>query len=64
MVEKLGLRPEGLRPRAVHVDGGWRDHLVFALTAEEVATDAAGRGMLRRVRERTRPQVPPDTPTT
>ena len=35
-MEKLGFREEGLRPRYLHIDGGWRDHLVFALTAEEV----------------------------
>jgi len=35
-VEKLGFRPEGLRPRYLHIDGEWRDHLVFALNAEEV----------------------------
>lgn len=36
VVEKLGFRPEGLRPRFLHIDGEWRDHLVFALNAEEV----------------------------
>jgi [ribosomal protein S5]-alanine N-acetyltransferase len=36
VVEKLGFREEGLRPRYLHIDGNWRDHLVFALTAEEV----------------------------
>jgi len=36
VVEKLGFRPEGLRPRYLHIDGDWRDHLSFALTAEEV----------------------------
>ena len=36
VVEKLGFRPEGLRPRYLHIDGQWRDHLVFALNAEEV----------------------------
>ena len=36
VVEKLGFRPEGLRPRYLHIDGAWRDHLVFALNAEEV----------------------------
>ena len=36
VVEKLGFRPEGLRPRYPHIDGDWRDHLSFALTAEEV----------------------------
>ncbi|OEV05216.1 GCN5 family acetyltransferase [Streptomyces oceani] len=36
VVEKLGFREEGVRPRYLHIDGAWRDHLVFALTAEEV----------------------------
>ncbi|MFC4494327.1 GNAT family N-acetyltransferase [Streptomyces ovatisporus] len=36
VVEKLGFREEGLRPRYLHIDGAWRDHLVFALTADEV----------------------------
>jgi ribosomal-protein-alanine N-acetyltransferase len=37
VVEKLGFRPEGLRPRYLHIDGDWRDHLSFALTVDEVA---------------------------
>lgn len=36
VVEKLGFREEGLRHRYLHIDGGWRDHLCYALTAEEV----------------------------
>ncbi|RKN41870.1 N-acetyltransferase [Streptomyces hoynatensis] len=36
VAEKLGFREEGLRPRYLHIDGAWRDHLVYALTAEEV----------------------------
>ena len=36
VVEKLGFRAEGLRPAYLHIDGDWRDHLSFALTAEEV----------------------------
>lgn len=41
VVEKLGFRVEGLRPRFLHIDGHWRDHLVYALTSEE-----APRGVL------------------
>lgn len=48
VAEKLHLREEGLRRAFIHVDGAFRDHLSFALTAEEVATDASGRGVLRR----------------
>ena len=36
VVRKLGFRAEGLRQRYLHIDGAWRDHLSFALTAEEV----------------------------
>lgn len=36
VVEKLGFRYEGIRDRYLHIDGGWRDHLTFAITSEEV----------------------------
>lgn len=36
VVDKLGFRPEGLRPAYLHIDGAWRDHLSYALTAEEL----------------------------
>lgn len=45
VVEKLGYRYEGLRRRYIHIDGGWRDHFSFALTAEDVSL-----GLLRRWR--------------
>jgi [ribosomal protein S5]-alanine N-acetyltransferase len=45
VVEKLGFRREGDRLRFLHIDGAWRDHLCFALTAEEV-----GDGLLNRWR--------------
>ncbi|HEV2372783.1 MAG TPA: GNAT family protein [Streptosporangiaceae bacterium] len=35
VVEKLGFREEGVRRRYLHIDGSWRDHLCYALTAEE-----------------------------
>ncbi|WP_462418491.1 GNAT family N-acetyltransferase [Kytococcus sp. Marseille-QA3725] len=35
MVEALGLREEGVRREAVFIDGAWRDHRVFAVTASE-----------------------------
>jgi ribosomal-protein-alanine N-acetyltransferase len=34
-VEKLGFRDEGVRVRQVHIDGAWRDHVCYAITAEE-----------------------------
>ncbi|ASK66818.1 RimJ/RimL family protein N-acetyltransferase [Brachybacterium avium] len=60
VVEKLHLRPEGLRRSAIHVDGAWRDHQVFALTAEEVATGDDGHGVLRRLHS----EFSGDTPAT
>lgn len=35
VVQKLGLRQEGLKERFIHIDGQWRDHLAFAITQEE-----------------------------
>ena len=45
VVQKLGFREEGLRPRYLHIDGAWRDHVSFALTQEE-----APEGLLARLR--------------
>ena len=36
VVEKLGFSQIGLAPRYLHINGDWRDHLLFAVTAEEV----------------------------
>jgi ribosomal-protein-alanine N-acetyltransferase len=38
VLTKLGFREEGLFRRYLDVAGGWRDHICFAMTAEE-ATD-------------------------
>lgn len=35
VVEKLGIDEIGLAPRFLHIDGAWRDHRIFAITAEE-----------------------------
>jgi ribosomal-protein-alanine N-acetyltransferase len=43
VVEKLGVPEYGYAPRFLHIDGDWRDHRLFALTAEEVPE-----GVLRR----------------
>ena len=32
VVEKLGLREEGLRPQYLHIDGQWRDHIAYSVT--------------------------------
>ncbi|MGO4957386.1 GNAT family N-acetyltransferase [Luteococcus sp. Sow4_B9] len=36
VVEKLGLRDEGVRERYLHIAGDWRDHRSFAVCAEDV----------------------------
>ncbi|HEY0637392.1 MAG TPA: GNAT family protein [Pseudonocardiaceae bacterium] len=36
VLDKLGFREEGLHLRYLNVDDSWRDHLVYALTIEEV----------------------------
>ena len=43
VVQKLGFRYEGMRKNYIHIDGDWRDHYAFALTADEVPE-----GVLRR----------------
>lgn len=35
VVEKLGFTKVGLAPAYLHIDGAWRDHLLFAITVEE-----------------------------
>lgn len=50
VVEKLGFRAEGLRERYLHIDGDWRDHLTFALCAEEVPEGLLARWQSSRVR--------------
>ena len=43
VVQKLKLREEGLKERFIHIDGQWRDHRVFAITAEEREGSMLGR---------------------
>lgn len=51
VVQKLGLRQEGFYERFLDIDGGWRDHVAFAVTVEELA----GRSMVSRL-----PALPPE----
>jgi ribosomal-protein-alanine N-acetyltransferase len=48
VVEKLGFRDEGLRPRFLHINGAWADHRSFALTSEEVPEGILARWLARR----------------
>src|SRR5688500_2210861 len=47
LVERLGFRPEGLLRRYLDIDGDWRDHIAYALLAEDLPA-----GVLSRWRER------------
>lgn len=58
VAHKLGFRHEGRRLAFLHIDGAWRDHETFALTAEEVPD-----GVLARWRASDR-SVPPDSSAT
>ena len=37
VLAKVGFREEGLLQRYLDIDGAWRDHMLVALTVEEVA---------------------------
>jgi ribosomal-protein-alanine N-acetyltransferase len=50
LVERLGFRQEGLLRRYLDIDGDWRDHLAYALLAEDLPG-----GVLAHWRERADP---------
>jgi len=43
VLAKVGFREEGLLKRYLDVDGAWRDHLLVAITAEEIQGSAVAR---------------------
>jgi [ribosomal protein S5]-alanine N-acetyltransferase len=43
VLEKLGFRQEGVFQRYLDVAGGWRDHLCFALTTEDIPNGLVSR---------------------
>lgn len=45
IVEKLGFTRIGVAPHYLHINGAWRDHVLFAVTVEQVPD-----GLLRRLR--------------
>ena len=50
VVEKLGFREEAYHPRYLHIDGAWRDHVGYAITAEEVSGDGGLMARWNRLR--------------
>jgi len=36
LLAATGWREEGFAPRYLHIDGAWRDHVMYAITAEEI----------------------------
>jgi ribosomal-protein-alanine N-acetyltransferase len=41
VLAKVGFREEGLLKRYLDVDGAWRDHLLVAITVEELSGSAS-----------------------
>ena len=46
VVDKLGIPLVGLAPGYLHIDGDWRDHLLFGITREQAAP-----GLVRRLEQ-------------
>jgi ribosomal-protein-alanine N-acetyltransferase len=47
VLSKAGMREEGLLRRYLYVDGAWRDHLLMAVTVEEIDGSVTA-GLVRR----------------
>lgn len=43
VLRHVGFREEGLLKRYLNVDGGWRDHLLVAMTSEDLETSVVAR---------------------
>ena len=52
VLAKVGFREEGLLKRYLDVDGAWRDHLLVAVTAEEIEGSAAAQLVRRGLAQR------------
>ena len=48
VVEKVGFRYEGLARNYLRIDGRWRDHKLYALTAEDPRRDESGVFLAKR----------------
>lgn len=55
VVEKLGMRDEGVRMAYLHIAGQWRDHRTFALTTEDLAGERVVRRLERLSQESRKP---------
>lgn len=42
VVEKIGLRKEGERPKFLHIDGEWRDHVTYVVVSGEFPEGVLG----------------------
>ncbi len=49
VVQKLGLRYEGVKKNYIHINGDWRDHYIFALTYDEVKDGVLNRWLQKKV---------------
>jgi len=52
VLAKVGFREEGLLRRYLDVDGGWRDHLLVAITTEEIEGSATAQLVRRGLAQR------------
>jgi len=52
VLSKVGFREEGLLKRYLDVDGGWRDHLLVAITTEEIEGSATAQLVRRGLAQR------------
>lgn len=48
VLSKVGFREEGLLKRYLHVDGAWRDHLLVAMTVDEVERGSVAARLVSR----------------